>query len=206
MLDPYSLYPRGEPPGLDVRDQVGAGRDEDLGAWTAPFIMAVINAKIVRRSNALLGFAYGREFRYTESVRIGPGVRGMLVAAIISTAVAVGTMSMAITPLRRMAMRGLPKPGSGPSKSKREHGRFGFELIGDGMDAQGRPLQLRGRIRGVGDPGYAGTSMMLGESALALAFDALEAPGGVRTPASTMGDALLDRLRAAGMTFEVRED
>jgi short subunit dehydrogenase-like uncharacterized protein len=203
LVDPYSLYPRGEPPGPDDREQMGARRDADLGAWTAPFIMALINAKIVRRSNALLGFPYGREFRYDESVRIGPGVSGMLSAALFSTTFAVGALAMSITPLRRIAMRRLAKPGSGPSKAVRERGHFGFELIGDGVDGNGAPLQLRGRIRGVGDPGYGGTSMMLGESALALALDPLDSPGGIRTPASTMGDALLRRLRAVGMTFDV---
>jgi short subunit dehydrogenase-like uncharacterized protein len=205
VLNPYSLYPRNEPPGLDDRDQMGARRDADLGAWTAPFIMALINAKIVRRSNALLGFAYGREFRYDESIRIGPGVSGMISAALFSTTFAVGTLAMAIAPLRRIAMRTLANPGSGPNKEQRERGHFGFELIGDGIDDTGAPLQLRGRIKGVGDPGYGGTSMMLGESALALALDPLDSPGGVRTPASTMGDALLERLRAAGMTFEIRQ-
>lgn len=205
VLDPYSLYPRGEPPGPDGRDQIGARRDADLGAWTAPFIMAAINGKIVRRSNALLDFAYGREFRYSETMRVASGVGGMLGASIASASFALAASAMMITPLRRLAER-LAKPGSGPSKAQRERGHFRFELIGDGMDgvdAGGAPLQLRGRIAGVGDPGYAATSMMLGESALTLAFDELDKPGGVRTPASTMGDALLERLRSAGMTFEV---
>lgn len=203
LPNPYSLYPRDEPPGPDGRDQVGAKRDADLGAWTAPFVMAVINGKIVRRSNALLDFAYGRNFRYSESMRVASGVGGMLGASIVSAGLGLAAAAMVITPLRRMTERRLAKPGSGPSKAQRERGHFGFELIGDGVDAQGEALQLRGRIVGVGDPGYGGTSMMLGESALALAFDELDAPGGVRTPASTMGDTLLERLRGAGMIFEV---
>jgi short subunit dehydrogenase-like uncharacterized protein len=207
MLNPYSLYPRGEPPGADRRDQVGAKRDADLGAWTAPFIMAAINGKIVRRSNALLDFAYGHEFRYVESMRVASGVRGMLGASLVSAGLGLAAAAMAITPLRHLAARRLAKPGSGPSKEQRKRGHFRFELIGDGVDAQGAPLQLRGRVAATRDPGYGATSMMLGESALALAFDELDKPGmpgGVRTPASTMGDALLERLRSAGMTFEVR--
>jgi short subunit dehydrogenase-like uncharacterized protein len=203
LSDPYSLYPRGEPPGPDGRDQVGPKPDADLDTWTAPFVMAVINGKIVRRSNALLDFAYGRDFRYSESMCVAPGVRGMLGASIISAGLGLAAAAMMITPLRRITERRLAKPGSGPSKAQRERGHFRFELIGDGVDADGAPLQLRGRIVGVGDPGYGGTSMMLGESALALAFNELDAPGGVRTPASTMGDTLLERLRGAGMTFEV---
>jgi short subunit dehydrogenase-like uncharacterized protein len=58
-------------------------------------------------------------------------------------------------------------------------------------------------MRGEGDPGYAATSRMLGESAMCLAFDALDAPGGVRTPASTMAAPLLSRLRAQRFTLEV---
>ena len=46
---------------------------------------------------------------------------------------------------------------------------------------------------------------MLGESALCLALEGsgLDSPGGVLTPASAMGRPLLDRLRQAGMVFEV---
>ena len=54
-----------------------------------------------------------------------------------------------------------------------------------------------------GDPGYAATAVMLGESALCLAADELDSPGGVLTPAVAMGDALVERLRIAGMTLTV---
>ena len=56
-----------------------------------------------------------------------------------------------------------------------------------------------------GDPGYGATSVMLGESALSLAFDGDRLPGraGVLTPATGIGTALADRLRAAGQTFAV---
>jgi short subunit dehydrogenase-like uncharacterized protein len=56
-----------------------------------------------------------------------------------------------------------------------------------------------------GDPGYKATSVMFGESSLCLAFDGDRLPSraGVLTPATAMGDALAERLRAAGQTFEV---
>jgi short subunit dehydrogenase-like uncharacterized protein len=203
LLNPYSLYPPGEPPGPDGRDQMGVRRDEDLRAWTAPFIMAGINAKIVRRSNALLGFAYGREFRYSESLCVGPGLQGLIGAALVSTAFGLGATAMAIKPLRRMAQRHFGEQSRGPNREQRERGHFRFHLIADGTDEQGQPMQLRGRIVGVGDPGYHATAMMLGESARSLAYDSLDSPGGIRTPASTMGEMLLERLRQAGMTFEV---
>ena len=57
----------------------------------------------------------------------------------------------------------------------------------------------------VGDPGYAATSVMMGESALCLALDRDKLPdrAGVLTPATAMDGALVDRLRAAGMTLSV---
>jgi short subunit dehydrogenase-like uncharacterized protein len=64
---------------------------------------------------------------------------------------------------------------------------------------------LTARIRGDSDPGYGETAKMLAESALCLALDGdeLTSPGGVLTPAAAMAAPLLERLRRAGMVFEV---
>ncbi|WP_052558070.1 saccharopine dehydrogenase family protein [Enhygromyxa salina] len=203
LSDPYSLYPTGEPAGQDGRDQAGVRKDKDLGMWTAPFVMAAINAKVVRRSNALLDFAYGRDFRYAESASTGAGAKGLIGAAVVTAVMTAAIPALAFGPTRRLLAKKLPKPGEGPSREAREAGFFVARLIADGVDASGDPMQLRGRVEGVNDPGYGETSKMLGESALSLAFDPLDSPGGLRTPASTMGDRLLERLRAAGMTFRV---
>jgi short subunit dehydrogenase-like uncharacterized protein len=49
--------------------------------------------------------------------------------------------------------------------------------------------------------------MMMGESALCLALDRDRLPDrfGVLTPATAMGDALVGRLRGAGMTLSVEK-
>jgi short subunit dehydrogenase-like uncharacterized protein len=62
------------------------------------------------------------------------------------------------------------------------------------------------KVAGRGDPGYAATAVMLGESALCLALDRDRLPdrSGVLTPATAMGTVLTDRLRAAGQTYEAR--
>ena len=203
-VDPYSLYPKGTPRGGDTRPQQGPGRDADLGMWTAPFFMAAINSKIVRRSNALLDFAYGPDFRYAEASTTGSGASGLLRSLAMSAGTAALLPALAIGPTRRMLEARLPKPGEGPDRAARESGFFVMRCVGDGVDASGNPLQLRGTIKGVNDPGYGETAKMLAESALCLAFDDLDCPGGLRTPASTMAEPLLARLRAAGMTFEVR--
>ena len=58
-----------------------------------------------------------------------------------------------------------------------------------------------------GDPGYAATAVMLGESALALAGDdGLPNRAGVLTPATGIGRPLVDRLRARGFQLDVAHD
>jgi short subunit dehydrogenase-like uncharacterized protein len=59
------------------------------------------------------------------------------------------------------------------------------------------------RVAQQGDPGYAATAVLLGQSALCLALDEQPPAAGVLTPATAMGDVLADRLRAAGVTIDV---
>lgn len=204
LADPYSLVP-SDARGPDTQDMKSLGRDRDLGTWTAPFLMAAINAKIVRRTNYLLDFPYGRDFRYSERMSTGKGIGGLARAAAITGATAAIAISAGIGPIRRLAEKRLPKPGEGPDREARERGYFAVHLIATGRGKNGGPRMLRGRIQGEGDPGYGETAKMMAESALCLALDgaSLSAPGGIRTPASTMGPLLIDRLRAAGMVFSV---
>ena len=75
-----------------------------------------------------------------------------------------------------------------------------------GHSASGK--MVRGMVADKGDPGNRATTKMLCESALALALQLDSLPGGRKhggflTPASGMGDVLVQRLRAAGMTLKV---
>ena len=200
--NPYSLNPDGERSGPDGPDQRGAAWDPDVDSWTAPFVMAAINTRVVRRSNALSGYAYGREFRYGEAVMTGRGPAGWARAVGLTAGLGgfmtIASMSPGRALLRRLA---LPKPGEGPSREKRESGFFDLLLVGKGGGAE-----VRARVRGDRDPGYGATSKMLGESAVCLARDAgdLRVAGGFWTPASSMGSRLIDRLRDnAGMSFDL---
>ena len=76
--DPYALSPdRAEEPELgDERDLMTVRHDDDSGTWIGPFLMAGANTRVVRRSNALQGWAYGRHFRYREVSGFGAGVYG----------------------------------------------------------------------------------------------------------------------------------
>jgi short subunit dehydrogenase-like uncharacterized protein len=205
LADPYSLNPEGERTGPDRRDQVGVAREADLPGFSAPFMMAGINTRIVRRTNALLGYRYGRDFRYSEVMAFPSNAAGL--SRAVQTTIGFGAFMLAlgIPPVRTLLERRvLPKPGAGPSEEKRRRGSFEVTLIGKGQRG-GTPFTLRGRVVGRSDPGYGETAKMLSESALCLAFDGpeLDSPGGMLTPASAFGFRLVERLRRAGMTFAI---
>lgn len=198
--DPYALNPEGTR-GPDKGDQTGVRFDEDLDMWTAPFIMAAINTRIVRRSHALLGQPWGRDFRYSEVMSTGKGASG-LSRAITFTAGIVAFMGAMAFPLTRpLVEKRLPSPGEGPSEEARKKGYFKTRLV-----ALGGGHTVRGLVADQRDPGYGSTAVMLSEAALCLALQGAElgAEGGILTPASAMGMPLIERLRAAGMTFEVQ--
>jgi short subunit dehydrogenase-like uncharacterized protein len=203
LARPYSLNPEAELRGPDSGDQRGVRFDTDAGSWTAPFIMASVNTRVVRRSNALLGYPWGDSFRYHEAIRTGPGIGGWTRSAMI-TAGLTGLVGAASFDWSRGLLERfvLPKPGTGPDAAAREKGFFNLEQIGHLPDGH----QIRSRITGDRDPGYGSTSKMLAESAACLALDDLESAGGVLTPAAAMAAPLLQRLRAnAGLSFETRD-
>ncbi|NIS91441.1 MAG: saccharopine dehydrogenase [Woeseiaceae bacterium] len=202
--NPYALNPTDEREGPDKPDQRNVRFDGTADAWTAPFIMAGINTKVVRRSQALLGYPFGRYFRYREAVMMGKGLSSWLKATLMTMGlgVFVGAASLGVT--RRLLERYvLPKPGEGPNLEQRESGFFDLRQFGTLPNG----TVIKSRITGDRDPGYGSTSKMLAESGVCLAQDELESGGGVLTPAAAMGDALLTRLQEnAGLAFEVLED
>lgn len=201
MTNPYSLNPRGEQKGPDQPDRNRAEYDEDFQQWTSPFVMAAINTRVVRRSNALAGYPYGHQFRFSERMLTGDGRGGKHKASTVSFGSQLTPVAMAVKPLRRLAARFLPAPGEGPSPEAQLRGHF--ELFFHGVNsASGN--SLKARVSGDRDPGYGATSRMLGEAAVCLARDDLKCAGGIWTPATAMGDHLIARLREnAGMSFEL---
>jgi short subunit dehydrogenase-like uncharacterized protein len=201
LVDPYGLNPDGARSGSDGSDQTGVEFHSDSGSWTAPFVMAGVNTRIVRRTNALLGYPYGRDFRYSEATSTGRGPGGWL-KAVSMTAGLGGFMLLSAFPPGRsfLSQRVLPKPGQGPSRERREAGFFKLLLVGRVADGS----LMRATVSGDRDPGYGSTSKMLAESAVCLAKDELPCAGGFWTPASAMGDILLKRLVSkAGLSFEL---
>ncbi len=200
--DPYALSPdRAAEPDLgDEQDLTWPRRDAELGIWTGPFLMAGFNTRIVRRSNALQGWAYGRRFRYREVTGFGAGPA----APVLAGAVAAGTMaleaSLGFGPSRALLGPVLPRPGQGPGEKTRRSGYFRIQVRARTSSG----ARYLAKVEAQGDPGYAATAVMLGESALCLALDRdrISVRGGILTPATAMGEPLAVRLRAAGQVLQ----
>jgi short subunit dehydrogenase-like uncharacterized protein len=202
VSDPYALNFAHR--GLDGMDNNGQFYDEDFKAWIGPFVMAAINTRVVRRSNELLGQAYGSDFRYDEGSIVGDSVGAMFGSAAMAMGTSLMNSLAAIEPTRKLMQMVLPKPGEGPSAQTIEAGFFDIELLAKHPTDANK--NLRGKVHGDRDPGYGSTAKMLSECAVALAQDELPVGGGFWTPASAMGDALLERLPAnAGVTFELMD-
>ncbi|SDM24589.1 Uncharacterized conserved protein [Geodermatophilus siccatus] len=202
--DPFALSPdrAAEPDTRQPRDAGPPSRTPD-GRWTATFLMAPFNTRVVRRSNALQGWAYGRGLRYGEVMGCGRGIAGAATATAVTAGLAGIFAAMALPLTRSLLDRVLPEPGTGPGEQTRARGWFRMEV--DATTGSGR--RYRATAAGQGDPGYAATAVMLGETVLGLALDGDRLPdrAGSLTPATALGPVLVERLRAAGHSYEVAE-
>jgi short subunit dehydrogenase-like uncharacterized protein len=200
LTNPYGLNPTDQQEGEDRPDLMSVVFDKTSQSYVGPFIMAGINTKVVRRSNALSNYSYGKDFRYDEATLSGKGFKGKMRGILA----AIPLMFMTAKPksvLKSIANKLLPKPGEGPNKEQRENGFYNLRFyvtLEDGSSAMGK-------VTGDKDPGYGSTSKMLGETAVCLAVDELPKISGVLTPSVSMGDALLKRLeQSAGLTFSLK--
>lgn len=199
LLNPYSLNPEGEQDGPDERDLQSVVYDEASQSWIYPFIMAGINTKVVRRSNALGGYPYGKEFRYDEAVMSGDGIMGRVKGIQAAATLGIVMLAKPGSLLKKGLDRLLPKPGEGPNKAKREAGFYNLRFMATLHDGS----TALGKVTGDMDPGYGSTSKMIAESAICLAKDDIPDIAGVITPSTAMGNALLERLQKnAGLTFD----
>ncbi|MEU8708920.1 saccharopine dehydrogenase NADP-binding domain-containing protein [Streptomyces sp. NPDC048565] len=159
------------------------------GTWALP--LPTLDARVVERSARGLE-RYGPDFRYRHFASVKH-----LPVALGGTAAAGLLAGAAQIPAARSWLSARLEPGTGPDERRRSRSWFTVRFIGEGG---GR--QVRTEVSG-GDPGYDETAKMLAEAALALALDDLPATSGQVTTAVAMGDALLERLRAAGVRFRV---
>ncbi|MBV8761193.1 MAG: saccharopine dehydrogenase NADP-binding domain-containing protein [Deltaproteobacteria bacterium] len=194
LRNPYALDPDPEAPHAPQPDNKQPGWNKALGRFVVPFFMADTNSPVVRRGHALAGHPWGEDFQYREVMGTPGNARGAIMAATITGGLLALSEAMKRPRLRDALKKRAPQPGQGPSEEQRAAGHWRVTFIADGV-----PFYIVEDP--AGDPGYASTSKMLGESALCLAFDDLASPGGVLTPSVAMGEALVERLRRAGLRF-----
>ncbi len=199
LSNPYALDPDPYADRPPAPDEASIGWDARLKMFTLPFVMAQVNTRVVRRAHALAGFPWGKDFVYREVMSTPGSPRGLGMAIGIASGLAAFAFALKRPRLRDQLAKRAPKPGEGPSPQARARGHWKVRLVGE----VGGHHVIYTAADQRGDPGYASTAKMLGESALCLARDPLTSAGGVQTPSVAMGQALLDRLRRTGLTFEV---
>lgn len=208
LADPHHLCvdASGQQSGskVDQGEPQRAALDPHLEAWSAPFIMAGINTRIVHRSNYLQQHLYGADFRYNEAMLTGKGFSGQLRARALTAALGAIMLGVALGPTRWVLQTFvLPSPGQGPSETALREGRYELWFRGE-VDADRVVLAT---VSGEEDPGYLSTSKMLGEAGMGLLRDCSpeEVPGGFWTPATALGERYIERLRDfAGLSFGLR--
>lgn len=179
-------------------DNVSLLRLERLRDFTVrtSFFMADINADVVKRSNALLGYG---DVTYSE----GLGFKGIVSALSYMLTMGFINLALALAPVRWLLRKTvLPKPGEGPSEEAMLQGYLRVHGKARGI----RGTAVSSRMTFQVDPGYMDTARMLVEAALALSLDKpklADVPGGSYTPAACQGTVLLDRLCATGTTFDI---
>ncbi len=201
LFDPFLLNPPERKPGPAADRSQDVKRpyyDDVLGSWAAPFLMAAINTRVVRRSDALFsaeGQGYGPDFAYREVMRSKGRSDAWLVSGALGVVTAVGMRETGRKLLKRVG----PAPGQGPSEAAMDGGFFRTRLVGRGASG----VVVKGEISGPGDPGNRATVRMLCSAALALVEDRERLPerAGFLTPATCFEQVLVDRLRDRGMTL-----
>lgn len=206
MDDPYTLSTdRGAEPDLgrqpDFLWRRGARIAPELaGFWVGGLVWAPHNTRVVRRSNALQNWPYGRRFRYAETMSMGKSFAAPVASGAVTGTLA-GAFALGTRYFRRLPqrwLRPLAKPGTGPGEAMRERGHYTVQTYTTTTSG----ARYLGTFAQQADA-YSGTGVLLAECGLALAFDRdrLSDVRGVLTPAAAMGDALLARLPAAGVSM-----
>ncbi|MEJ6013517.1 saccharopine dehydrogenase NADP-binding domain-containing protein [Corynebacterium sp. H127] len=198
LHSPYSLSPdHTREPDLGPQPDFEAAYVPLLGQWSGPFFMSMFNTRVVRRSNSLQGYRYGKRLRYREVVPTGSGLGGQLRAKALLAAIGAAFSAIMVDKLRKPLSKVVPEPGEGPKNL--DDG--GFLITHHGKLEDG--CLLTSRVMADGDPGYKVTAMMLAEAAVVLATHAEGLPEatGVLSPATGLGKPYLAALQRGGMKF-----
>lgn len=203
LANPYLLNSDTNPPTTRQPTHSVPSYDETHQRWLAPFVMDTINTRIVHHSNQLLDYAYGRDFKYDEAMWMPAGLKGRVMSYALTAGIGSFAAAMSFDKSRELLIdHVLPKSGDGPSKQEQENGYFDLRFFGRTPANE----LIATKVTGDNDPGYGSTSRMLSQAALCLVQEVNrdEIGGGFWTPASAMGDKLIERLeRFAEIKFSI---
>lgn len=194
--------PTGPSPSrTDARNQEILGFNQKalngLGAWVGPFVMSMVMANCVRRSNAVNNYSGDGKLKYYEA-KVYPslvaGICNMIYMVVFGTCL---YSPVLVTLLEKYVLQ----PGQGPSEELMDSGFLRVTVVGTGSENS----KARATFVLETDPGYRDTARLLVESGLTLALehDSIKVPGGVYTPAACLGDTLLKRVVDTGAKFQV---
>ena len=201
LNNPYGLNPINEQSGPDKKDLRSVIYDKEAKSWIAPFVMAGINTKIVRRSNALFNYKYGKYFLYSEAVLVGDSFLGKIIG-YLSLIPILMVIQKKGSIIKRIVDLFVPKAGQGPSKKQRENGFYNLKFY-----FNSNRKKYLAKVTGDMDPGYGSTSKMLAECAVCLALDDTSNKNyGVITPSVAFEENILQRLQNnAGLKFSIKK-
>jgi short subunit dehydrogenase-like uncharacterized protein len=200
----FSLNPKNsvsEEQKKNTNDKIKIHQVKQLGGYTGPFVMALPNTRVVRRSAALSkksGKYYGESFVYHEGAfysRPGPAWKVSIMTVLLGVFI--------FSPLRKFIRPLFRKPGQGPSQKAMDAGFFKSKFLVESHEGFSAF-----EMGASGDPGYKMTSRMAVESALCLAIEDPETLpggkffGGLLTPSIGLGNVLIKRLKNIGVTFK----
>lgn len=162
--------------------------------YESPFLMSMINAEVVKRSQALRSKGC-KQILYREAL-----IFEDFKTAFVNWFGLVAGVTCLLTPLRSLV---IPNPGEGPSRKALNEGYL--TVAGFGIGSKGNKVETLFYFPK--EVGYKDTGRMLVESGLCLALDEEKLPeknGGFFTPSTGMGDALMERLCKTGSMFAAR--
>jgi short subunit dehydrogenase-like uncharacterized protein len=217
MTDPYFLDPvllsessLRERPGYRLESYF----DKNRGVWMAPMFPGYfLNPPVIHRSCALLtehDQGYGPDFYYRESVDVSGMTKNAFAQRLVAWVISVSPRNMlkqiqggsALSALlTKVVLRGNSNTGEGPREDLLDKFQYRIDIVARCADSD----EAHVRVMGQGNPGYRSTANMVTEAALALARDKAELPKvyGIVTPATGLGLAVIERMKRAGLTFEV---
>lgn len=217
LLDHYSLKEVAESSGTWASSPVPGPKDkaspsliskligirsvEGLGTLTTS-ISAGPNVATVQRSWGLLdgGKLYGPRFSYHEYA----AVRNALVGIVVHFAVTFGALALALAPVRWLLRKVLYAPGQGATREAANKDSIEYRTVAIADQNGPNPRRAFGKMRWDGG-NYYFTGVCLAEAAMVILNEGElmnRLDGGILTPAM-LGQPFIDRMRKAGMVFEV---